>query len=278
MDKTFISRHIIDKHWYNCPHRFTRASKPFDCCLSHFLTSVSTSSSSSAKYLPPRCGPPYARNTSHHEQETFLCTEYLWPHKNTQQNAALRQYTPQARSPFWLLKPASECAIARLLPSDTQRNPITFITVGFLPFVTYLLTLHRFMCLWPVWGAGVQPRTFPSWTLMPVNKEESNHEFEALVPLPGSGVVGGSGVVCGYLYAGVVLVVLVLAVVLRTDLSCWRLVEGRFLWVWGPPWGPCRTLPFPELLLLLLDGCFGRVLLWPRVGVTDTTSFDVLKT
>jgi hypothetical protein len=40
-------------------HRFTSASRPaaqksFDCCLSHFRTPVSTSSSS-AKHLPSRC-------------------------------------------------------------------------------------------------------------------------------------------------------------------------------------------------------------------------------
>jgi hypothetical protein len=61
-------------------HRFTSASKPavlksFDCCLSHFRTSVSTSSSS-AKPLPPSCEPLYWTNTSHHKQETFLY-EYL---------------------------------------------------------------------------------------------------------------------------------------------------------------------------------------------------------
>jgi hypothetical protein len=35
--------------------------------------------------------------------------------KNAKENAAFRQYTPQARSPFSLLKPASEHAHARLL-------------------------------------------------------------------------------------------------------------------------------------------------------------------
>jgi hypothetical protein len=30
-----------------------------------------------------------------------------------------------------------------LLPSDTHRKPITFITAALLPFVTYLLTLPR---------------------------------------------------------------------------------------------------------------------------------------
>jgi hypothetical protein len=59
---------------------------------------------------------------------------------------------PQARSPFLLLKPASQHArlIPRLsgswtvlLPSDPHRTPITSITVVLLPFVTYLLTLSR---------------------------------------------------------------------------------------------------------------------------------------
>jgi hypothetical protein len=56
-------------------HRFTSASKSatqtyFDCCFSHFRTSVSTSSSS-AKRLPPSCEPLYATNTSHRKQQTF---------------------------------------------------------------------------------------------------------------------------------------------------------------------------------------------------------------
>jgi hypothetical protein len=68
LEKTFISRHIL--------HRFTSASKPaayksFECCLSHFRTSVWTSSSS-AKRLPLSCEPLYATNTSHRKQETFL--------------------------------------------------------------------------------------------------------------------------------------------------------------------------------------------------------------
>jgi hypothetical protein len=75
-------------------------------------------------------------------------------HKKTaQQNASLRQYTPQARSPFWLLKSASEHAHAHflprlswswtvLLPSDTHIKPTASITGVLLPFVTYLLT-HR---------------------------------------------------------------------------------------------------------------------------------------
>jgi hypothetical protein len=36
----------------------------------------------------------------------------LLPTKKAQQNVALRQYTSQARAPFWLLKLASERASA----------------------------------------------------------------------------------------------------------------------------------------------------------------------
>jgi hypothetical protein len=56
--------------------------------------------------------------------------------KNAEQNAALRWYTPEERSPFWVLIPASEhahalllprlsCSWTVLLPSDTRRKPIT---------------------------------------------------------------------------------------------------------------------------------------------------------
>jgi hypothetical protein len=71
--------------------------------------------------------------------------------KNAQYNVALRYYN-KARSPCWLLKPASELAHVPLLPrlswsrtvllpSDTHRKPITSITAVLLPFVSYLLTL-----------------------------------------------------------------------------------------------------------------------------------------
>jgi hypothetical protein len=98
----------------------------------------------------------YATDTSRHKQETFLY-EYplhwvILPTKNAQQNAALRQYNFQARSPFWLLKSAFEHAHARrlsrlswswtaLLPNDTHRKPITCITIVLLPFVTHILTV-----------------------------------------------------------------------------------------------------------------------------------------
>jgi hypothetical protein len=53
---------------YQCVE--TRSIEVF-CCLSHFRTSVSTSSSS-AKRLPASCELFYATNTSHFKQETFL--------------------------------------------------------------------------------------------------------------------------------------------------------------------------------------------------------------
>jgi hypothetical protein len=84
----------------------------------------------------------------------ILCIEPFCPQKNAQQNAALRYYSLQAPSPFWLLKPASEHVHARLLPrlswswtvllpSDTHRKPIKSITTVLLPFVTYFLILPR---------------------------------------------------------------------------------------------------------------------------------------
>jgi hypothetical protein len=67
------------------------------------------------------------------------------------QNAAFLWYTPQARSPFWLLKPASEHALLLLRLYEfglccylvIHRKTITPITAVSLPFVTYLLTLPR---------------------------------------------------------------------------------------------------------------------------------------
>jgi hypothetical protein len=142
-------------------HCFTNASKPtaqkyFDCCLSQFRTSVLWSATFECRWENFSL---HATNTSHRKQETFLY-EYplhwvILPTNNAQQNAALRYDTPQPRSPFWLLNPASEHAHSRLLPtlswswtvvlpSDTHRKPNTSITAVLLPCVTYLLTLPRF--------------------------------------------------------------------------------------------------------------------------------------
>jgi hypothetical protein len=156
--KTLISRHIVNEHWHTCPIALTVYRNQQHRSL--FLVASSTSA--------PPFQPYHQRNVFHpvvkhftrqtlpnRKQETFLYEHPLqWsllPMKknNAQQNAALRYYT-QARSPFLLLKPASEHSHAHLLPrlswtvllpSDTNRKPITSITAVLLPFVTYLLTL-----------------------------------------------------------------------------------------------------------------------------------------
>jgi hypothetical protein len=53
----------------------------------------------------PSCESFYATNTTHCKQETFLYEYHLYfvilsTKKNLQQNSAVGQYTPQARSPF----------------------------------------------------------------------------------------------------------------------------------------------------------------------------------
>jgi hypothetical protein len=136
------------------PHRFTRASKSFDCCLRHFRTSDLTSSS--ARRLSPRCKSLYVKKTSHrkHFFMKILCIESFCLHtkKTAQQNVAFEKHITRALSPFWLLKSVSEHAHAHLLPrlpwswtvllhSDAHRNPVTSITAVLLPFVAYLLTL-----------------------------------------------------------------------------------------------------------------------------------------
>jgi hypothetical protein len=91
----------------------------------------------------------------------ILYTE-SFSHKHVEQKAAPRRYNPEARSPFWLLKPASEHVLERLLPrlswrwavlipTDTHRKPITSITALLLPFMSYLLILRRIINLCKVY-------------------------------------------------------------------------------------------------------------------------------
>jgi hypothetical protein len=75
--------------------------------------------------------------------------------EDIQQNFALL-YTPQARSPFWLLKPASEIRMSGLLPrrswswivllpNGAHRKHITSIKAVLRPFIIYLPTLPRIL-------------------------------------------------------------------------------------------------------------------------------------
>jgi hypothetical protein len=102
----------------------------------------------------------YATNTSHRRQETFLYEYPLhWVRLPTKKRTTERFCTvvhPQAWLPFLLLKPASKHAHevllptlswswTVLLPSDTYRKPVTSTIAVLLPFVTYLLALHRIL-------------------------------------------------------------------------------------------------------------------------------------
>jgi hypothetical protein len=139
--------------------RFTRASKlaaqkSFDCCLSHFRFNLFVISETFVNKVEPH----YATNTSQIKQETFIYEYPLhWvplPIKNKHNRMLLLRSTHLKA--FWLLKPASEHAHARLLtvmswswtvllPGDTHRKPITSITAVLLSFATYLLTLPRIL-------------------------------------------------------------------------------------------------------------------------------------
>jgi hypothetical protein len=85
----------------------------------------------------------------------ILCIESFCSQKRTTERCSSVVYL-QARSPFWLLIPASEhahvrlpsrlsCSWTVLLPSDIHRKPAATITAVLLPSVTYSLTLPRSM-------------------------------------------------------------------------------------------------------------------------------------
>jgi hypothetical protein len=120
--------------------------------LTGWLSLESSATFQHLRISRPSCELLYATNTSHGKQETFIyeCPLHwvLLPTK-THNRPLLFGDTPQAQSPFWLLKPASEHVHAHLLPrlwwswtvllpSDTHRNPITSITAVLLP-------------LWPIY-------------------------------------------------------------------------------------------------------------------------------
>jgi hypothetical protein len=137
----------------------TRSTEFFYSCISYFLTwsGIICDFLTSLREFLDLVVNRFTRQTlptvnRKHVFMNILCIGPFVHKKSAKQNAALRYYTSQARSPFWLLKPACEHARARLLrrlswswavllPSGTHIKPITSITTVWLPFVTYLLTL-----------------------------------------------------------------------------------------------------------------------------------------
>jgi hypothetical protein len=138
-EKTFSTRHILQQHWYTCPIALPVRRNPQYRSLVSVVSAISAPPSHHLRLSNvlerisgPRCEPLYTTNTSHRKQETFLHHYSLpWVLLPTKKN--IQQYIPQARSPFWLLKPGSEHAHARLLlrlsrswtlllPSDTSKE------------------------------------------------------------------------------------------------------------------------------------------------------------
>jgi hypothetical protein len=110
LEETFLSRHVLHQHWYTCPiswpmYRNPQTHKSFDCCLRHFRISITFAIK--VVFSPPETG-----NIS--SWISFTLTPFSHK-KRTTERCSLVEY-PQARSPFWLLKPASEHAHACLLP------------------------------------------------------------------------------------------------------------------------------------------------------------------
>jgi hypothetical protein len=163
LEKTFISQHILHQHWYTCPITLPVRRNSQQRSLLTVVSATSTPPFQPLRHQRNVChqcgffsrpnrwkslGPTVNRKYS--LWIAFACSSLAT--KNSQQNVALQQHTPQAKSPFWLLNPASEhvCLLPRLswswtvlLPSDTNIKPITSITAVLLPFVTYVLILPR---------------------------------------------------------------------------------------------------------------------------------------
>jgi hypothetical protein len=126
LEIAFISRHIFHKHWYTCPITLLKRRNPLYRNIFTVILATSTPPFQFLRYQWNVCNPDVNRFTRQTlptvNMEYFfmniLCIESSFPTKrrNAQQNAGLWYYTPQARSPFSLLKPASEHVHMGLLP------------------------------------------------------------------------------------------------------------------------------------------------------------------
>jgi hypothetical protein len=163
--KTFISLLILHQYWYSCP-----IALPARRNQQHRSILTVVSATSAPPFQPLR----HQRNVCHRVVNRFtrqtlptvnrkhffidiLCIEFRAHKKRTTERCSSVVH-PQARSPFWLLKPASEHKPARpvhrlswswtvLLPSDSRRTllrPLQLFYFHLWP--VYWLSLARF-CL-----------------------------------------------------------------------------------------------------------------------------------
>jgi hypothetical protein len=144
--KTLFSRHNLCHHWYTS-HCFASVFYPQHRSLLTVLSATSAPLYQPLRHQRNVCHPVVNRFTwqtlptvnRKHFSMNILCIESCCPQKNAQQNSALRYYTPQAWSPFWLLNQPLRHSCVFLLPrlsrrwtvllhSHTHRKPITSIT------------------------------------------------------------------------------------------------------------------------------------------------------
>jgi hypothetical protein len=112
--RKLISRHILHQHWYTCPIALPVRRNPQYSYRSLLITDSATSAPpfQSILYRGNVCHqgwnavrdknfPPYTGNIS--LRISFAFSSFAPPPKKAQKHTALRRYTPQTRSPFWLL-------------------------------------------------------------------------------------------------------------------------------------------------------------------------------
>jgi hypothetical protein len=145
--RTFISRHILYQHWYTLialPVRRNPQHRSLsDSCLSHFRTSVSTSSSL-REFLDPVVN-RFTRQTlptvnRKHFFMNILCIESSWPPKTHNRTLLFGSICLKHGRHFdyWNQLLNLRMRVCYLV---IHTESITSITAVLLPFMTHLLTL-----------------------------------------------------------------------------------------------------------------------------------------
>jgi hypothetical protein len=161
--KTFISRRIFHQHWYTCPKALAVRRNPQHRSLLTVVSATSATPFQPLRHQRNVCDPAVNRSTRRtlptvnrkHSFMNILCIESSCPQKtNAKQNAASRLYSPQVRSPIWLLKPASEHAYAPLLPRLSWSWSVLLPRDIYIENLLRSLQLFHFH-LWPVYWLSV---------------------------------------------------------------------------------------------------------------------------
>jgi hypothetical protein len=119
--ETFVSRHILHQHWYTCSSALQVRRDPQDKSILTVVSAISASQFQLFRHQRNVCHQVMKSFTRQTLKEKHSFMNIFWnvplrPQETHNRRLFFGDILLEARSPFWLLKQASEHAYMRLVP------------------------------------------------------------------------------------------------------------------------------------------------------------------